>query len=100
MGGGSEALLKVWRAPLDLFSESFEYKKKRNWFKYRFRCGSTLLEGEPMRCHRLLVNRFLNKIKKEISFIKKGSLQRRSRSPLKPIYRLDTSTLTLPPVGA
>jgi hypothetical protein len=28
MGGGSEALLKVWRAPLDLFPESFEYKKK------------------------------------------------------------------------
>jgi hypothetical protein len=27
MGGGSKALLKVWRAPLDLFSESFEYKK-------------------------------------------------------------------------
>jgi hypothetical protein len=28
MGGGSEVLLKVWRALLDLFSESFEYKKK------------------------------------------------------------------------
>jgi hypothetical protein len=28
MGGGSEALLEVWRAPLDLFSESFKYKKK------------------------------------------------------------------------
>jgi hypothetical protein len=28
MGGGSEALLEVWRAPLDLFLESFEYKKK------------------------------------------------------------------------
>jgi hypothetical protein len=28
MGRGSEALLKVWRAPLDLFPESFEYKKK------------------------------------------------------------------------
>jgi hypothetical protein len=28
MGGGSEALLKVWSALLDLFSESFEYKKK------------------------------------------------------------------------
>jgi hypothetical protein len=28
MSGGSEALLKVWRALLDLFSESFEYKKK------------------------------------------------------------------------
>jgi hypothetical protein len=27
-GGGSEVLLEVWRAPLDLFSESFEYKKK------------------------------------------------------------------------
>jgi hypothetical protein len=38
--------------------------------------------------------------KKEISFIKKGSLQRRRQSPLNPIYRLATSTLTLPPVGA
>jgi hypothetical protein len=28
MGGGSEALLEVWGAPLDLFLESFEYKKK------------------------------------------------------------------------
>jgi hypothetical protein len=28
MGGDSEVLLEVWRAPLDLFSESFEYKKK------------------------------------------------------------------------
>jgi hypothetical protein len=28
MGGSSKALLEVWRAPLDLFSESFEYKKK------------------------------------------------------------------------
>jgi hypothetical protein len=28
MGRGSEALLEVWRVPLDLFSESFKYKKK------------------------------------------------------------------------
>jgi hypothetical protein len=28
MGGGSEALLEDWRARLDLFSESIEYKKK------------------------------------------------------------------------
>jgi hypothetical protein len=28
MGRGSEALLEVWRAPLDLFSESFKYNKK------------------------------------------------------------------------
>jgi hypothetical protein len=28
MRGGSEALLEVWRALLDLSSESFEYKKK------------------------------------------------------------------------
>jgi hypothetical protein len=28
MGGGSEVLLEVWRAPLGLFLESFEYKKK------------------------------------------------------------------------
>jgi hypothetical protein len=30
-----------------------------------------LLGEEPMRCHRLLVNQFLDKIKKEISFIKR-----------------------------
>jgi hypothetical protein len=28
MGGGSEALLKVWRVLLDLLLENFEYKKK------------------------------------------------------------------------
>jgi hypothetical protein len=28
MGRGSEALLKIWRALLNLFSKSFEYKKK------------------------------------------------------------------------
>jgi hypothetical protein len=28
MGGGSEELLEVWRALLDLFLESFEYKNK------------------------------------------------------------------------
>jgi hypothetical protein len=30
-----------------------------------------MLEEELVRCHRLLVNRFLDKIKKEISFRKK-----------------------------
>jgi hypothetical protein len=30
-----------------------------------------MLGEEMMRCHRLLLNRFLDKIKKEISFIKK-----------------------------
>jgi hypothetical protein len=28
MGGGSGALLKVWRTPLDLFPKSFELKQK------------------------------------------------------------------------
>jgi hypothetical protein len=47
-----------------------------------------------------MVNWVLDKIKEKMSFIKRrGSLQRRSRSPLKPIYQLDTSMLTLPPVG-
>jgi hypothetical protein len=46
-------------------------RRRQNWFKYRSRCGSKLLEEEPVCCHRLLVNRFLDKIKKEISFIKK-----------------------------
>jgi hypothetical protein len=30
-----------------------------------------LLGEEPVRCHRLLVNRFLDKIKEEMPFIKK-----------------------------
>jgi hypothetical protein len=53
-----------------------------------------------MRCHRLLVNQFLSKIKKEIWFIKKGVITKEKPITLKPIYRLDISTLTLPPVGA
>jgi hypothetical protein len=28
MGGGSGALLEVWRTPLDMFPESFELKQK------------------------------------------------------------------------
>jgi hypothetical protein len=51
-----------------------------------------------MCCHQLLVDRLFNEIeKKKISFIRKA-LQRKSRSPLKPIYWLGTSTLS--PVGA
>jgi hypothetical protein len=36
MGGGSEALLEVWRAPLDLFSKSFKYKKKMELVQISF----------------------------------------------------------------
>jgi hypothetical protein len=71
MGGGFEALLEVWRAPLDLSQKVSSTRRKWNWFKYRFKCRSKMLEGEMMHCHRLLVNQFLNKIKKK-SFIKKG----------------------------
>jgi hypothetical protein len=57
MGGGSEALLEVWRVPLDLFSESFEYKKKTELVQILIQMRrSTMLEGEPMHCHRLLVH--------------------------------------------
>jgi hypothetical protein len=70
MGGGSEALLKVSGLRWICSQKVLSTKRKWNWFKYRFRCRSTLLEAEPMRCHRLLVNQFLNKIKKR-NFIHK-----------------------------
>jgi hypothetical protein len=62
-----------------------------SWSKSRF--GSTLLEKKPMRCHRLLVDRFFNEIEKEKDFIHKKGITKK-----KPIYWLGTSTL--PPVGA
>jgi hypothetical protein len=46
-------------------------RRRWNWFKYQSRCESTLLREEPVRCHRLLVNQFLDKIKEEMPFIKK-----------------------------
>jgi hypothetical protein len=71
MGGGSGALLEFrglsWICSQKLLSSS----RRWNWFKYRFRLGSTLVE-ELMRCHQLLVNRLFNKqlIKREFLFIK------------------------------
>jgi hypothetical protein len=51
-----------------------------------------------MRCHRLLVDRLFKEIEKEKDFIQKKGITKKSRSPLKPIYWLGTSTL--PPIGA
>jgi hypothetical protein len=65
MGGGSEAQLEVWRATLDLFSESFECKKKIDLVQISIQMWIYAVGGEPMRCHRLLVNWFLDKIKKK-----------------------------------
>jgi hypothetical protein len=55
-------------------------RRRRNWFKYHSKCESMLLGEEPMRCHQLLVNRFLDKIKKEISFIKKKGVITKKKS--------------------
>jgi hypothetical protein len=45
MGGGSKALLEVWRAPLDLFSESFEYKKKTELVQILIQMQIYAIEG-------------------------------------------------------
>jgi hypothetical protein len=72
MGGGSGALLEFgglsWICSQKVSSSS----RRWNWFKYRFRLGSTLLGKELMHCHRLLVNRLFDKqlIKREILFIR------------------------------
>jgi hypothetical protein len=47
MGGGSEALLKVWRAPLDLFSESFKYKKKTKLVQISIQMRIYAVRGLP-----------------------------------------------------
>jgi hypothetical protein len=71
MGEGSGALLEVWGLCWVHSQKVLSSRRRWNWFKYQSRCGSTLLGEEPVRCHRLLVNRFLDKIKEEMSFIKK-----------------------------
>jgi hypothetical protein len=94
MGRGSGALLEFkglnWICSQKVLSSS----RRQNWFKYRFRLGSTLLGKELMRRHRLLVNQLFNKqlIKREILFIKEIITKEESIA-LKPIYWLDTSTL-------
>jgi hypothetical protein len=96
MDGGPKALLEVWKASLDLFSGSFGYKGKMELVQISIRIYA--VGGKPMHFHRLLVGRLFNEIeKKRISF-ERNALQRKSRSPLKPIYWLGTSTQTL--VGA
>jgi hypothetical protein len=45
MGGGAEALLEVWRALLDLFSESFEYKKKMELVQISIQMRIYAVEG-------------------------------------------------------
>jgi hypothetical protein len=46
MGGGSETLLEVSRAPLDLFSESFEYKKKTELVQISIQMQIYAVEGK------------------------------------------------------
>jgi hypothetical protein len=70
MDGGPKALLEVWKASLDLFSESFGYKGRQSWSKSRF--GTTLLERKSVHCHRLLVDQLFNEIEKRISFVRKA----------------------------
>jgi hypothetical protein len=99
MGGGSEALLEVWRALLDLFSESFEYKKKMELVQISIQMRTYAVGGRANALPSAPGESVFKQDFKKL-FIKKGPLQRRSQSTLKPIYRLDTSTLTLPPIGS
>jgi hypothetical protein len=56
MGGGSEALLEVWRAPLDLYSENFEYKKKTELVQISIQMRIYAVEGRADALPSALVN--------------------------------------------
>jgi hypothetical protein len=71
MGEGFGALLEVWGTPLGPFSESFEFKKKMELVEISIQMQIYAIRGELVCCHWLLVNQFLDKIKKEMSFIEK-----------------------------
>jgi hypothetical protein len=64
-----------------------------SWSKSQF--GSTLLKKKPMRCHRLLVDRFFNEIEKEKDFIhKKDITKKKSIAPKDDLlaWYIDTTT--------
>jgi hypothetical protein len=72
MGRGGEALLEVWRALLDLFSESFEYKKKMELVQISIQMRIYAVGGRADVLPSAPVNQFLNKIKKGNFIHKKG----------------------------
>jgi hypothetical protein len=66
---------------------------RRSWSKTRF--GSTLLEGKPMRWHRLLLDRLFNEIEKEKDFIhKKGIIKKKMIAPKADIWAWYINTTT------
>jgi hypothetical protein len=83
MGGDSKLLLKFGGLSWIYSQKVLSSSRRRNWFKYRFRLGSTLLGREPMRCHRLLVNQLFDKqlIKREILLIKEVITKEESIAP-------------------
>jgi hypothetical protein len=83
MGGGFRALLEFGGLSWIYSQKVLSSSRRRNWFKYQFRLGSTLLVKEPMRCHRLLVNRLFDKqlIKREILFKKEVITKEESIAP-------------------
>jgi hypothetical protein len=72
MGGGSEALLEVWRAPLDLFSKSFEYKKKTELVQISIQMQIYAIGGRADALPSTPGESVFNKIKKRNFIHKKG----------------------------
>jgi hypothetical protein len=70
MGGGSEVLLEVWRALLDLFSKSFEYKKKMELVQISIQMWIYAVGGRADALPSAPGESVLNKIKKR-NFIHK-----------------------------
>jgi hypothetical protein len=72
MGGGSEVLLEVWRALLDLFSTSFEYKKKIELVQISIQMWIYAVGGRAIELPSTPGELVLNKIKRRNFIHKKG----------------------------
>jgi hypothetical protein len=71
MGEGSGALLEVWGTPLGPFSESFEFKKKTELVQISIQMRIYNIGGRAGAFPPAPGESVLDKIKKEMSFIKK-----------------------------
>jgi hypothetical protein len=80
MGEGSGALLEVWGTPLGPFSKSFEFKKKTELVQISIQMRIYAVAGRASALPLAPGESVLDKIKKEMSLIKKKGVIKKKKS--------------------